>query len=345
MKKLTAVLTALLLFTLSFAFALPAQAQTSLKTPCSLYDGLDALRAQFGRAAVGEMDYNYYIPCNEDKDDHKYPLVVICCGIGEGYEEDQPITRHAFVNWSSLELQRRFSDGGGYIMLPRSPQDNGNYWYASTVPMLKACLDDFVKNHNVDPTRIYIAGFSIGARMVYQMVDAYPNYFAAAVIMSPYTNATTAETKVLGTLPVWFMGSSQDLIVNYNTTYKGVFDDIIRYQTDPGHCRFTTFTKTLDLEGEAIWNNHETWHAFTCDMFYKNASTGKWDQPWPYTGTVDGNGNTVSVTYPNGIISWFNTCQRHDASSSTEGKVSANFLTKLLSFFRRILQRLIGLFT
>ena len=343
MKKLTAVLTALILFTLTFTLTLPAQAKTSLKTPCSLNDGLDALRAQFQRDAVGEMDYNYYVPCNESQDTHKYPLMVICCGIGEGYEEDQPINRHSFVNWSSIELQRRFSDGGGYIMLPRSPQDNGNFWYASTVPMLKACLDDFVQKHNVDTTRIYISAFSIGARMVYQMVDAYPNYFAAAVIMSPYTNATSAETKVLGKLPVWFFGSSQDLIVNYTATYKGVWDDIIKNQTNPASCRFTTFTYTVDPDGKKIWNNHESWHAFCCDMFFKNENTGAWDVPWPYTGTVDGNGKTVTLTYPNGMISWLNNCQRHDASSSTEGKVaSANFFTKLLAFLRRIIQFFTG---
>ena len=345
LKKTTAVLTALLIFTLSFAFALTANAKTSLKTPCSLQDGLDALRAQFERDAVGQMDYNYFVPCNENKDDHKYPLVVICCGIGEGYEEDQPINRHAFVNWSSVELQRRFTDGGGYVMLPRSPQDNGNFWYPSTVPMLKACLDDFVKKHNVDTSRIYIAGFSIGARMVYQMVDAYPDYFAAAVIMSPYTNASAAETKVLGNLPVWFQGSSQDLIVNYGATYKGVFDEIIKNQKDPAHCRFTTFTYTVDPDGKKIWNNHETWHAFSCDMFYKNDKTGEWDQPWPYTSTVDGNGRAVEVSYPNGMISWLNTCEKEDASSSQTNRVTTSFLAKMLSFFRRIIQRIAGLFS
>ena len=218
MKKTFAVFTALITLLLTFAFALPAGAKTSLVTPCSLADGDDALRAQFRRAETDGMEYNYFVPCNEKEDTNQYPLVVILCGIGEGYEQDQPINRHNFINWSSIEFQRRFAQGGAYIMLPRSPQNEGNFWYPSTVPMLKACLDEFTKNHNVDTTRIFVAGFSIGARMLYQMTSAYPNYFAASVIMSPYTNATSAETRVLSRMPVWFFGSRDDLIVNYGST-------------------------------------------------------------------------------------------------------------------------------
>ncbi len=338
MKKWTAVFTALALFTLTFAFAVPVNAKTHLKTPYSLSDGPDKLRSQFLRAELGGMDYNYYVPCYEKKDDHKYPLVLILCGIGEGYEQDQPIYRHAFINWSSIELQRRFTDGGAYIMLPRSPQDEGNFWYPNTVPMLKACLDDFVKNHNVDPARIYIAGFSIGARMLYQVAEAYPNYFAAAVVMSPYTNATAAETKVLSRMPVWFFGSDQDLIVNYAATYKAVWDEIAAGSAEPETCRFTTFTYTVDPDGKKIWNNHETWHAFTCDMFFNET------EPWPYTSTVDGTGKSVSVVYPNGVIRWLNDCSRETAGSEGGGFVRLNLLAKLLAFFRRIVSRILGLF-
>ena len=338
MKKCTAVFTALILFALTFAFALPAGAKTALITPCSLDDGDDALRAQFGRAELGGMDYNYFVPCDEKNDDHKYPLVVILCGIGEGYEQDQPINRHNFINWSSVELQRRFSDGGAYIMLPRSPQDEGNFWYPSTVPMLKNCLDDFAKNHNVDLSRVYVMGFSIGARMLYQMVDAYPNYFAAAMIMSPYTNATANEAKLLGRMPVWFFGSSEDLIVNYSTTYKGVFDEIVKNSGNPAACRLTTFTYTVDPTGKKIWNNHESWHAFSCDMFFNRT------EPWPYCSTVNGVGRTVKIEYPNGIISWLNACVREEASSSGEGRVRATFLAKLLAFIRRILASVTRIF-
>lgn len=337
-KKQTAVFTAITLFVLTFAFAFTAGAKSALITPYSLDDGIEKLRTQFSRGAVGEMDYNYFVPCSEKQDTNEYPLLVICSGIAEGYQADQPVNRHYFANFSSLEFQRRFSAGGAYIMLPRSPQDHGNFWYPSTVPMLKACIDDFVKKHNVDPTRIYLGGFSIGGRMVYQMVDAYPNFFAAALLMSPYTNPTSAEIDVLSTLPVWLFGSSTDTLVNYTVSFKGVWNELIAKHKDPASCRFSTFTYTLDPTGKRITNNHETWHSFTCDMFYNG------DQAWPYCSTVDGTGKTVKMTYPNGAIRWLNSCVREDADSSTRGRVRANFFTKLLAFFRRLLNALTGLF-
>lgn len=346
MKKPIAAVTALILFALTFACAVPAGAKTTLVTPYSLSDGTDRLRTQFQRGEVGGMDYNYFVPCDEKKDTGKYPLVLILCGIGEGYEEDQPINRHTFVNWSSIELQRRFSAGGAYIMLPRSPQDKGNFWYASTVPMLKACLDDFVKNHNVDTERIYVAGFSIGAKMLYQMVAAYPNYFAAAVVMSPYTYTTnvTPPVEALSKMPVWFFGSNRDLIVNYDADYKGVWDRIVAKSSDRAVCRLSTFTYTVTPDGEKVWNNHESWHAFCSDMFYKNEATGQFDSPWPYCSTENGEGKTVTLTYPNGMISWLNGCVRHNASSSTEGRTRMGFFRKLVDFFRRIISLITGLF-
>lgn len=338
MKKPTAVFTAILMFALIFVSAVPAGAASSLVTPYSMSDGIEKLRTQFKYGKVGSMDYRYFTPCDESKDTNSYPLVIFCHGIKEGYTEGEQINRHYFAYWSSLEFQRRFSGGGAYILMPRSPQNNGNWWSASTTPMVKAIIDDFVKNHNVDTSRIYIGGFSIGGRATYQLVDAYPNFFAAAIIMSPYTTATNAETNVLAKIPVWFFGCNTDTMVNYTASYKAVWDEIIRKHEDPASCRFTIFTRTQDPDGNIITNNHETWHALTCDM---HTLDGK---DWPYCSTVDGIGKTVTFPAGQGVISWLNTCHRADASSSTEGRVRTNFFIKLLSFFRRIIGAFTGLF-
>ena len=341
MKKTIAVFTALVLFALTFCFAVPAQAAQgtpSLRTPLGLNMGIEKLRLQFQFASAGDMDYNYFVPCRENEDSALYPLVIICSGAGDSYKDDQPVDRYYFANWSSLEFQRRFSGGGAYIMMPRASQDQGSLWYDNTVTTLKNCIDDFVQNHHVDPTRIYIAGFNLGARMVYQILDAYPNFFAAAVLMSPYTNASSEEARVMGALPVWFFGSSEDRIVSYSATYKSVWDEIINHQTNPAACRFSTFTYTVDPTGEKIWNNHETWHAFSCDMFFNVTEN------WPYCTTVDGTGKTVDVSYPNGVIAWFNTIARESADSSTDGSVRVTASAPIMAFFRRLAQILIRLF-
>ena len=338
MKKPIAALTALLLFALIFTCAVPAGAKTSLVTPYSLSDGIEKLRSQFEYGKVGNMDYRYFTPCDESKDTGSYPLVVFCHGIKEGYNEGDQINRHYFANWSSLEYQRRFAAGGAYILMPRSPQDNGNWWASSTTPMVKAIIDDFVKHHNVDTSRIYIGGFSIGGRAAYQLVDAYPNFFAAAIVMSPYTTATAAETNVLAKIPVWFFGCNTDTMVNYTISYKAVWDEIVKKSEHPEACRFTTFTRTVDPDGNVISNNHETWHALTCEM---HTPDGK---DWPYCSTVDGTGKPVTFAKDEGVIAWLNGCARTAPSSSSEGRARANVFTKLLTFFRRIISLFTGLF-
>ena len=48
---------------------------------------------------------------------------------------------------------------------------------------LKSAIDSYVAAHRIDPDRIYIEGMSMGGTGVWNMILAYPYYFAAAIPM------------------------------------------------------------------------------------------------------------------------------------------------------------------
>jgi len=65
---------------------------------------------------------------------------------------------------------------------------------------LKAVMDDLVANHQGDPQRIYITGFSMGGGGTWDFISTYPNYFAAAIPMAMDFRGNKSTSK---DIPIW----------------------------------------------------------------------------------------------------------------------------------------------
>jgi hypothetical protein len=65
---------------------------------------------------------------------------------------------------------------------------------------------------NVDPSRIYVTGVSMGGMGAWDAIKWEPNLFAAAVPMSGYANPNTAS--IIKDIPIWAFHGSNDTIVN-----------------------------------------------------------------------------------------------------------------------------------
>ena len=72
------------------------------------------------------------------------------------------------------------------------------FFTEETTQTLKELTDTVVKTYNADPNRISISGHSYGAVQSYQMVNTYPNYYAACIPISGSTDVTSSfkDTKV-----------------------------------------------------------------------------------------------------------------------------------------------------
>ncbi len=75
-------------------------------------------------------------------------------------------------------------DGKPFILL--APVNGTPDWHSnSSIPIsLKGLLDKTVKDYNINTQKIYIMGFSMGSMGTWNMVNLYPDYFAAAVPIS-----------------------------------------------------------------------------------------------------------------------------------------------------------------
>ena len=273
--------------------------------PCFAADpnALPALKEQFQDGTGPEVnglsvDYVYYAPRNAQNE--KLPLVVYFHGAGQGAEPRAQIAENNFPLWASDEIQRRFTGGGAYLLVPRSHEENDDYWGDAYVVSVKAAIDDFIAAHKdtVDETRIYVGGFSMGGKMTLKMASSYPSFFAAAFPLCPAYEPSAEQIEALADMPVWLIVSRFDIIAGYYTFSESIWNRLCETTHVPDDCRLTLFGRVKYPDGKNAGSNHFVWFALANDLFTYD------EGEYPNAVTTDANGNEITLVSPEGVVSW-----------------------------------------
>lgn len=186
MKKLILLLSVLLLFSLEFVAAQDEYERSVFVS--SLGDSLNYRLLEPEVMQAGE----------------KYPLVLFLHGAGErGNDNEKQLTHggQMFLNPVNREKYPAF------VLFPQCPESG--YWAYENRPQsfiptqmpvgkempsvfqaVKELLEMYLANPQVDKSRIYIMGLSMGAMGTYDMVSRFPDIFAAAVPICGTVNPT-----------------------------------------------------------------------------------------------------------------------------------------------------------
>ncbi len=307
---------------------------------------LDEEKAMFEKAVGPEIggyaiDYRYYSPV-KNNDSTKYPVVIWLHGMGNGWQEGNQLTVTDIAVWARADFQSRFKESGGaFIITPRSHEEKGVFWGDSHIRPLRGLIDDFIARYknNIDLTRIYIGGYSMGGKMTLKMAVAYPELFAAIFPICPKWIPDTASTKQIADIPVWLTSSVADPLVNYFSEVVPTWENIISESNVAEQCRFSTLSETVFPDGSAAFTLHDSWFTVNYDMF----STDNGD--YPCLSTVNGTGEEVKLTYPDGMISWLSSFRSDYDGSTAEGdgnseayKMSGlwNIFKAIINFFKNL---------
>ncbi len=287
----------------------------------SVEGGIEPLKNQFvaaeGPAVDGySVDYSYFSPV-EENDAAKYPLVVWLHGMGDGAEPGLQVKKSNIAYWASDEFQARFKpSGGAFILAARSREEDNIFWSNEMIEPLKAAIDDFIAKNkdNVDLSRIYVGGYSMGGKMTLKMAVAYPEMFAAAFPICPAWSPSDDLCQKLADMPVWITSSTRDPLVNYYLAVSPTFERIASYSNVAEDCRLSTLTKVCYEDGKGTSSSHHAWFAVNHDMFtYLNGD-------YYNMTTVNGNGEKVILEYPDGMISWLSSHTSDYDGIPSEGK-------------------------
>lgn len=284
----------------------------------SINDGMNALRAQYSRGKGPSsggyaIDYSYFSPVKGSGDNTKYPLVVFLPGGTESTYEGKELTANSFCTWSSREYQARFKDAGGaYIMMARAREDVALSWNSTLLTKgLGAAVRDFIaKNPNVDTDRVYLVGWCYGGTGAINQASAYPELYAAAVIIAPSSGISSSEASKMKNMSVWLDVCKKDSFSLYSTNTSS-WNNLKNKAANRSNILLTTYD---DAPNAGSLLHHNCWHDACYDM-----NSGSKD----YAGrkTIDGNGNSIDVGEI-GMISWLSS-QRlyHEQTQPTEPDV------------------------
>lgn len=262
----------------------------------SLSQGKDALVAQWEKGNGRGFDYRAYSPIKNPGDSTKYPLVVMLHGKYSGTSEGEQLTGTNFYNWSSSEYQARFKNAGGaFILMPRTPGGDGTTWANTGFHSdLMALIRDYISTHssNIDTSRIYLIGWSMGGAGAVTIAAKNPKFFAAVVVIAPFDSVTTAQVEALRNTPIWLVTCTKDTTASHPLFAKPFWNSIKDITEIPSYCRLTTFSKYNYYDS----GHHYVHFAVASDLLNQPSDCGM--------KTVTAKGSTVNTSASESIITW-----------------------------------------
>ncbi|OYW99898.1 MAG: hypothetical protein B7Z12_17195 [Caulobacter vibrioides] len=166
-------------FVAALLVALPAPA---LSAPAEPIFGFEAMN--------GALPYRIHAP-EPVAAGQTYPLVVVLHGSGQMGQDNIAQMDGMATAWARPRIARGFP---AYVVAPQVAQRSAEYFQGEdglrasrpgpAFAQVTALIDELARTLPIDPKRIYLTGFSMGASTAMDLVAAAPERFAAVVAFS-----------------------------------------------------------------------------------------------------------------------------------------------------------------
>ena len=157
-----------------------------------------------------QMDYLLFLPQGYKEDKQKqWPLMLFLHGAGERGKDLAKVAVHG-----PPKLVKERTDFPFILISPQCP--TGESWSDDA---LLGLLDEVMKKHRVDPSRVYLTGLSMGGYGTWSLGLKYPDRFAAIAPICgggnflPVLLPSPGKQAALKKLPVWAFHGGKDMLV------------------------------------------------------------------------------------------------------------------------------------
>lgn len=120
--------------------------------------------------------------------------------------------------------------------VPELGEDIANTTWDVVDPDVITVLDEVLANYQVDKSRVYMTGVSLGGFGTWYYASAYPDYFAAILPVVGYGTEAQAEAIAEAAIPVWAFSGGRDPVVQT----QFFFAAINKLEEMGNETRFTT---------------------------------------------------------------------------------------------------------
>ncbi len=155
---------------------------------------------KLNRTVALKLDYLLYLPKDYSQGDKKWPLIVFLHGSGERGSDLNKVKAHG-----PPKLVEQGKDMPFIIVSPQCPRGK---WWPSRVETIMALIDEIAEKYDVDQSRIYLTGLSMGGYGTWSVACAHPERFAAIVPICG--GGMTFIVHNLKDMPVWAFHGAKD---------------------------------------------------------------------------------------------------------------------------------------
>lgn len=201
----------------------------SMVAMAAKFDGLKSIQ-------TGGKSRQYYLYVPNNITDNR-PLIISCHGMDQDYNYQKQQTQ-----WPSLADTANF-----VVVYPvglagsawgRTFSTGWDLDGMTDVNFMLDIISDVKKNYNIDETRVYLSGFSLGGAFTYYMMNKAADKIAAFGPISGY-NLMNASTSTSRPVPICHVHGTADNIM----AYSGIKDNMKKYAQAMG-CNMTPEEKT-----------------------------------------------------------------------------------------------------
>lgn len=157
----------------------------------------------------GKVPYLLYLPQGFEKGNKKVPLMLFLHGRGES---DGPL--QVVAKWGPPQLLAKGESMPYVVLSPQCPKED-NWSSPTQQKRLLELLDDAVGKWNIDPSRIYLTGLSMGGSGSWRMAADHPQKFAAVVPICG--RGDVKDAAAFKSLPTWVFCGDQDRVFAANS--------------------------------------------------------------------------------------------------------------------------------
>ncbi len=147
-----------------------------------------------------DIKYLLYLPQGYNKKGQPWPLIVFLHGAGERGDNLNQLKVHG--------IPKLVESDGNFPFIVISPQCPADVWW--DVETLKVLIDHIKAEYNIDDSRVYLTGLSMGGFGTWALAEKYPDDFAA---IAPICGGGEPRLAKKLKMPIWaFHGAKDDTV-------------------------------------------------------------------------------------------------------------------------------------
>jgi predicted peptidase len=159
-------------------------------------------------------DYLLHLPVGYSDFGGKRPLLIYLHGAGETGKDVRKLKQHDLVHYAKGKIP--IKDFPFIVISPMTPRHG---WQPKQViQLLDEILTDEGKRWNIDRSRIYLTGMSMGGFGTFRTACEFPERFSAIVPVAGGGEPEKAEQ--LKNVPTWAFHGNADDVVPYESSSK-----------------------------------------------------------------------------------------------------------------------------